>query len=62
MWWYTPVIPELWRLRLEDHEFETNVGYIVRFCLKKKKKKEEELKVVQPGENRSPQSPHCFHY
>jgi hypothetical protein len=29
-------------LRQEGHEFEDNLGYIVRPCLKKKKKKEKE--------------------
>jgi hypothetical protein len=34
------VIPTLGRLRQEDHEFETNLGYIARTCLKKAKGKE----------------------
>jgi hypothetical protein len=27
----------LWRLRLEDHEFEANWGYLVKSCLKNPK-------------------------
>lgn len=26
---YMPVIPELWRLRQEEHKFEANLDYIV---------------------------------
>jgi hypothetical protein len=29
-----PVIPALRRLRQEDHEFKTSLGYIARPCLK----------------------------
>lgn len=40
MWWCTPIIPALERLRLEHHYvFEANLGYIARFCLKNKTKK-----------------------
>jgi hypothetical protein len=38
MWQYMPVIPVLRRLRLEDCEFQENLGYITRTYLKKKKK------------------------
>jgi hypothetical protein len=34
------VIPALGRLRQGAHKFKTNLGYIVRPCLKKKKKKQ----------------------
>jgi hypothetical protein len=30
-----PIIPTLERLRQKDHKFDTNLGYIVRPCLKK---------------------------
>jgi predicted glycosyl hydrolase (DUF1957 family) len=35
-WWYIPVIPALGRLRQEDHQFEVNLGFTVRPCLKNK--------------------------
>jgi hypothetical protein len=37
-WWHKPVIPELWRLRQEDCEFEVILGYIVRPVSKNNKK------------------------
>jgi hypothetical protein len=39
VWWYTPVIPELRRLRQEDHKFKVSLGYIERLSQKKKKRK-----------------------
>jgi hypothetical protein len=30
VWWRTPVILALGRLRQEDHEFKTNLSYMVR--------------------------------
>jgi hypothetical protein len=41
----TPIIPALRRLRQEDLEFETSLGYIVRPCYKKKKKRNRIIKV-----------------
>lgn len=32
-WWYTPLILDLWRLRLEDCELEASLSYIVKLCL-----------------------------
>jgi hypothetical protein len=34
-----PVIPALMRLRKEDHNFQANLGFTARPCLKKKKDK-----------------------
>jgi hypothetical protein len=39
VWWCTPVIPILGRLRQEDHKFEDSLGYTVRAYLKKKVRK-----------------------
>jgi hypothetical protein len=36
VWWCTPVIPALRRLRQEDHELKASLNYIMSFCLKKK--------------------------
>ena len=34
VWWYTPRIPTLGRLRQEDGEIEANLGYPARSCHK----------------------------
>jgi hypothetical protein len=39
VWWYTPVIPALGRIRQENHEFEGSLVYTVRPCLKKTTKR-----------------------
>jgi hypothetical protein len=62
MWWCTPVIPELGRLRQEDLKFQASLGYKERPCLKKKKKKKMADGVVQVVEHlpRSPEfKPQC---
>jgi hypothetical protein len=33
MWWYTPIIPALGRLK-KDHAFKAGLGYTARPCLK----------------------------
>jgi hypothetical protein len=35
--WHKPVIPAIRKLRQEDPKFKTNLGYILRLCLKRKK-------------------------
>jgi hypothetical protein len=49
VWWCTPVIPALVRLRLEDCKFEASLDYKVRLCFKKKKKTPLWTSVSLPG-------------
>jgi hypothetical protein len=37
LWWHTPVILALGRLRMEDPQFKASLSYIAKSCLKKKK-------------------------
>jgi hypothetical protein len=39
VWWYTFVIPALWRSWQEDHEFEVSLGDVARPHLKKSRTK-----------------------
>jgi hypothetical protein len=38
-WWFMPIIPAFGRLRQENLDFETSLGYIVETVSQKKKKK-----------------------
>jgi hypothetical protein len=38
--WYMHIIPAPGKLRQENHEFEDNLSYMARPCLKKEKKKD----------------------
>jgi hypothetical protein len=40
VWWFTPVIPALRRLRQDNHEFKVILGYVTRSCLKKEEEEE----------------------
>jgi hypothetical protein len=35
VWWYTPIIPALGRLRQEDQKFEGSLGYTERDRVKR---------------------------
>jgi hypothetical protein len=39
MWWFTPVLSALERLRHKNFNFKASLGYLARCCFKKKKKK-----------------------
>jgi hypothetical protein len=41
MWWHTPVIPALSRLRQEDQQVKVSLGYMQDLISKQNKKKEE---------------------
>jgi hypothetical protein len=34
VWWHTPVMPALRRLKQEDHDFQASLGCIERPCVK----------------------------
>jgi hypothetical protein len=44
VWWYTPIIPALRRLRQEDHKFKASLDYKERHYPKNKIKQENEIK------------------
>jgi hypothetical protein len=46
VWWCTPVIPALGRLR-EDFDFKANLGYTLKSCPQKPKEKNHELSVAR---------------
>jgi hypothetical protein len=46
VWWWTPVIPALRRSRQGYREFEANLVYLERPCLKQNKTKMEKRKKV----------------
>jgi hypothetical protein len=46
VWWCTPVIPALRRLREEDQELEASLGYLVRPYLKTPQKTKQNKKVL----------------
>jgi hypothetical protein len=44
MWWLSPVITTLRRLRLENHEFKASLGYRAKPCLKINNNKRKQTK------------------
>jgi hypothetical protein len=51
VWWSTPVIPALRRLRQNYYKLQANLGYIVRICLKTKQHNNNKTKSLQVGRN-----------
>jgi hypothetical protein len=51
VWWHTPVIPALGKLRQEDHEFKAKLGYLTGsgavWAIKPVSKKKEEKEKVE---------------
>jgi hypothetical protein len=55
-----PVIPELRRLRQEDHECKASLGYIVRLCLSKREREREREREVESGNHDDGFSPNSL--
>jgi hypothetical protein len=34
VWWYSSIVPALWRQKLEDCKFKASLGYLMRLCHK----------------------------
>jgi hypothetical protein len=54
MWWCSPVIPVLSKLRLEDVEFEASLSYIVSSCIKREKEGRKERRKERRTINSKP--------
>jgi hypothetical protein len=65
VWWYIPVIPEIWRYRQEDCKFKASLGYIVKSCFRKKEYSTASLHTnilneLLMGKGKAPQKKQCW--